>query len=204
VPGAAGFHDSPINSLQSFQAWGSKRLKQCRGACGEWKPFEAFCVDRSKKDGLLWRCKDCEKEYRKLNAAAIKAKDRAWYIANADAVKAQQKAYQKANGVAVRGRRRARNLRKKYGMSVEEYDEMFQAQSGQCANPGCSREPINQPLSVDHDHACCPGESCGNCIRGLLCSGCNSALGYVDDDMERMRGLVKYLEGYAGLGLVTV
>lgn len=42
-------------------------------------------------------------------------------------------------------------------------------------------------LHLDHDHTCCPGkgESCGQCIRGLLCWGCN---GGVLPWYERIRG----------------
>lgn len=34
---------------------------------------------------------------------------------------------------------------------------------------------------IDHAHTCCEGRrSCGSCIRGMLCNGCNMALGAVE------------------------
>lgn len=49
-------------------------------------------------------------------------------------------------------------------------------------------------LCVDHDHDCCPGpKSCGKCVRGILCNGCNSALGYLKDDVSRVKMLCDYI-----------
>lgn len=42
-------------------------------------------------------------------------------------------------------------------------------------------KPREKRFAIDHDHACCPGAtSCGKCVRGLLCMGCNLSLGFLD------------------------
>ena len=86
-------------------------------------------------------------------------------------------------------RRRAVTIMRKYGIDEESYDALFQSQGGVCAI--CRREA---PLTVDHDHACCEGDSsCGECVRGLLCNPCNRALGFFGDDLKRIRAAAKYL-----------
>lgn len=50
-------------------------------------------------------------------------------------------------------------------------------------------------LHVDHDHNCCSGAgSCGKCVRGVLCSSCNWALGNVKDKVSTLQGLIEYLQ----------
>lgn len=93
--------------------------------------------------------------------------------------------------------RRDTQCRHIYNMRKGQYAEMLAAQGGLCANRGCS----NPATDVDHDHACCDGQrSCGKCIRGLLCSGCNAALGRIRDDLSRAQGLVAYLREWAARG----
>lgn len=64
--------------------------------------------------------------------------------------------------------------------------------------------PVRQPsgnyrclLVVDHDHTCCPDSSgsCGRCIRGFLCPGCNAALGFLRDQPDLAIRAADYLQG---------
>ena len=94
--------------------------------------------------------------------------------------------------IAQRRRGRIHHLRSKYNLSVHDYDGMLVAQNGVCA--ACKGDNDGKPLSVDHDHACCPGDSsCGRCVRGLLCGSCNRALGFLDDDDRRISRAITYL-----------
>lgn len=82
-------------------------------------------------------------------------------------------------------------LLKKYNISILEYNEMLASQECKCIV--CGVESFI--LSVDHDHSCCPGpNSCGKCIRGLLCKKCNSGLGQFNDDPILLAAAIKYLE----------
>ena len=73
----------------------------------------------------------------------------------------------------------------------EEQIPVLYSPDSKCASCG---SPDN--LSVDHDHSCCAVNyaSCGECNRGMLCRSCNSALGMLKDDPERVRSLLAYIE----------
>ncbi len=77
---------------------------------------------------------------------------------------------------------RDENLRRRYGITARQWDQAYDQQDGNCANPRCS----NRITDVDHDHQ--TGQ-----FRGLLCSDCNRALGAIHDDTEVLRGLIDYL-----------
>jgi hypothetical protein len=65
-----------------------------------------------------------------------------------------------------------------YGITLEQYDEMFTKQNGVCAICGKPETGKNQHgvvrLSVDHNHS--TGE-----VRGLLCTRCNKHLGIIEN-----------------------
>lgn len=93
---------------------------------------------------------------------------------------------------AGRRRRYDSTMRSQYGMSAESIEAMLVAQGGKC--PGCETEirlyagtGSETGAQLDHCHA--TGK-----VRGLLCSGCNNALGAVKDDPQRLARLVRYLE----------
>jgi hypothetical protein len=60
----------------------------------------------------------------------------------------------------------------------------------ECAVCDCSER---RRLNVDHDHRCCPGDqSCGKCVRGLLCRTCNRIEGLLVTANNAAR-MLKYM-----------
>ena len=93
----------------------------------------------------------------------------------------------KAWRYAVPGRDRKRFLKRAYGITPEQYTEMLEEQGGVCAANGCDSSRGHGVLYVDHCH------KTGR-VRGLLCHSCNTALGHVFDNADKLRGLIQYLE----------
>lgn len=78
-----------------------------------------------------------------------------------------------------------KNLRLKFGMTLEDYDSMLEQQDGKCAI--CkSEDSKGKRFSVDHNHK--TGE-----VRGLLCNPCNAALGLLKDSPEIINSAKEYL-----------
>jgi hypothetical protein len=102
----------------------------------------------------------------------------------------------KNNPERARVLRRKGSLKAKYGITPEEYHALWLAQDGKCANPACDftaesvLENYRMGLKIDHSHA--TGK-----IRGLLCTNCNIAIGHALDDVNRLLGLIQYLESPA-------
>lgn len=82
---------------------------------------------------------------------------------------------------------------KQYNITGDDYWALYEAQGGKCYI--CQRATgASKFLSVDHDHACCPGPvSCGKCVRGLLCSVDNSMLGHARDSVVFFQRSINYL-----------
>jgi hypothetical protein len=60
-----------------------------------------------------------------------------------------------------------------YGLQPGQYALLKAAQDGACAVCRWAKG-VTKNMAVDHDHDCCAGPvSCGNCVRGLLCTNCN-------------------------------
>lgn len=85
-------------------------------------------------------------------------------------------------------------LRKKYGITEDEYNDILCAQNGRCAI--CLCKPRTKSLAVDHDHKT-------NEIRGLLCSRCNHGLlGHAHDSIEMLKRAIEYLENPPAKGVL--
>ena len=81
---------------------------------------------------------------------------------------------------------RRSSLRLKFGLTLEDYELLLDQQNGRCAICGSDSPGTFVSFVVDHNHAT-------GVVRGLLCSHCNSGLGYFRDNSEFMRAAIAYL-----------
>ena len=158
--------------------------------------------NRSSEEQKAYR-REMERKYREANKDALNSKRRLRRLENLEVEREKdRKRYYEKNGA---GRKREyynqwrkRNpeeyylyqytaaMWRKYKRTPEDYERVLAEQGGGCAN--CGREPRDvmpsgrvRKLAWDHDHLCCPEEvTCGNCIRGLLCTRCNLEMGKLE------------------------
>lgn len=87
--------------------------------------------------------------------------------------------------------RRDKNLQKLYGITMDDYKSMLVEQNNVCAicfqpETLLGKGKYIRPLCVDHCHT--TGK-----VRGLLCARCNMALGYMEDNEQRLLNAANYL-----------
>ncbi len=105
-------------------------------------------------DRLQYACKDCQRK------AAL--------------------AYRRRHPERARLKDRRSHYKSKYGLTIPEYEGMFDSRSGLCDICHKAETKIHPnskkltPLVVDHNHDT-------GAIRGLLCNSCNRGLGYLRD-----------------------
>lgn len=89
---------------------------------------------------------------------------------------------------------REEKLVRYFKMTQTDYDKMFSEQGNACLI--CkSKTSGKKGFAIDHDRNCCPGiKTCGNCVRGILCSYCNVGLGHFKDDIEFLENAINYLK----------
>lgn len=142
-------------------------MKACN-ICQESKPLDAFSVLKKGADGRHPACKTCRANQSKVR-----------YVNNRDDILRRRREWLRQNG----GYRR-----QAYGMTNEAFAALVAAQNGRCAI--CFEVPTGRGFHVDHCHR--TGR-----IRGLLCRGCNLALGNMKDDPARLMKAADYLRGFA-------
>jgi hypothetical protein len=158
-------------------------MKRCK-KCGEVKPLSEFYRATGMKDGHRSECKSCHK-----------AKQQRWYAENREHAIAQVKRWQQTNKDHLHAYRREYRqrrkveerdayLRRSFGITQADYDALLERQGGGCAI--CGKPPGKISLHVDHDHE--TGE-----VRGLLCVGCNNALGQFHDDPALLDRAIDYV-----------
>jgi len=118
--------------------------------------------------------------WRSKNRDKVRAWRRRSYLKNRDRDRAKQRLWWLANPDKVRVYKR----KAAYGITQPEYESLLTRQKNVCA--GCGRPFGSTTPHIDHCHST-------GVIRGILHTGCNMALGHINDDPEVLEGLARYL-----------
>ena len=120
---------------------------------------------------------------REANRANLKA----WRRANAEHVNASQRQWRANNP----DKALSQNLRKRYGISLEDRTVMIASQNGRCAicRDLFADDKLHKP-NIDHDHT-------SGKIRAVLCTRCNLAVGYLRDDPSLAYAAGDYLKTHS-------
>lgn len=73
-------------------------------------------------------------------------------------------------------------IQNRYGITQSDYEDLLEKQAHRCAT--CKKK---RKLVVDHDHQ-------SGKVRGLLCDPCNITLGKVNDRVDTLQAMIRYLE----------
>ena len=130
-----------------------------------------FGLNRSGKLGRANTCKQCATEYR-----------RAYALKNPEKIRIARL----VNNQRYRESARKSHLWKQYGLTEAHFISLLIEQGYKCA---ICKDATK--LFVDHNHTT-------NQVRGLLCSACNSAIGFLKDNREHLKAAMEYLE-YAAI-----
>lgn len=147
--------------------------RECK-RCKKNLPISDFGKNRREKDGTHRQCRKCNTE-----VAMLRYNKRV-----------ERKRRPRGLGAKRRPGGRALESRiarmRKYGLTLEDYDSLLEAQSRVCKI--CGKEHTKgKPLVVDHCHKT-------GLVRGLLCGPCNSGLGFMRDNEDLLLSAIKYLQ----------
>lgn len=177
--------------------------KACK-TCQVTKPITEFYVHKGGRDGHRRSCKSCVQKVQKEGHDPVKAAEAKvrYYARHRDKVLERSKEWRENNREQYnlymlnmkqtdpefyKLRARRYNLKREYGLSLDQYDELLERQKGCCAICGRHQSGLNKTLAVDHSHRT-------KRVRGLLCTGCNYRLVARHEDGDILRKVADYIE----------
>lgn len=163
----------------------SKKCTKCKID----KTFDLYYKDKYHKDGLCSCCKECSKIVRKNWLAKKDNIDfknhKKWVSRNRHKLAAYNRKYINKNREMVSKKWRMQALKYKYGITYNEYCLILEKQNNTCFI--CKKEEGDGVrFCVDHCHKT-------NKVRGILCTHCNSMIGFAKDDIKILSSGIEYL-----------
>ena len=164
--------------------------------------------ENHKKEQLEWQrnhyakhkeeISEHRKQWRENNKEKKKEQSATYYKNNKEKVREDNKCYLKNNPEKPKeysNRYRMKNpeklkeerLKRNHGLTMEEYNQLIQLQNNRCVI--CTEEfnTKDRRACVDHNHK--TGK-----IREILCNQCNSALGFLKENIATMQSMIEYVQ----------
>ena len=160
----------PANSTMNFLK-ASLMNKKC-SRCGIEKPLNEFPKNKTCFGGHSGVCKACRYETIKKNRESGGGREK-----NNEG----QRRYRKTDTY------KNTRLLRLYGITLKEWQALYDKQEGYCIVCETHQAELTKPLCVDHCHKT-------NKVRGLLCSHCNTSLGFLKEDRRIVLRLVDYID----------
>lgn len=87
---------------------------------------------------------------------------------------------------------RVLHYKNKYGLTIQDYNQMFDKQKGRCAVCGKHESELGKRLDIDHNH------NTGK-IRGLVCTACNRRIGRYEHNRLKNSEFLENIENYLAI-----
>ncbi len=153
--------------------------------CQQQKSPECFGTHKWCKDCFAAYCRERRQRQTPDERRAALDKRNAWVAENKERVRSKERAAARKRYAENPDKGWAKHLKYDYNITPDQWFFMLEKQGGVCGICGKPPQENQRRFAVDHDHNCCPGfGSCGKCIRGLLCSYCNTKIEFAVDNIE--------------------
>ncbi len=150
--------------------------------------------EESKKERRRKYKREYIRRWRRANPEKRREYKRIYYARNPEKIKARVRRWRNENPeklAALNKRRKPSDrewcLKKKYGLSLEQWNALFAMQGWVCAACGADKPGSKSGWHTDHCHS-------SGMVRGILCVHCNVGIGKAKDNTTTMRKWIAYVE----------
>jgi len=126
------------------------------------------------------------RQWRKDHPGSVKATNEKAFGGDKEAKREYMRKYMREWNAKNRDRQKRNSLKSDYGMTLEQYNELFEATGGKCSICRKKFDGKRKRPNVDHCHKT-------NTLRGIICHTCNIAEGLLGDPESALR-LYEYMK----------
>lgn len=153
--------------------------------------LEKFITEKDNKKYLECSCCFEVLELNEINFQKRKDNILGWRRQCKECIKISKK--KDSDNPITKRQKSSERLYKKYGITIDDYDNMYKFQNGLCKICSDHKKMIgtgsnySDVLVIDHNHDT-------HKIRGLLCQRCNRSIGMMKDNIEILKSAIIYLK----------